>query len=175
MAEVQIIALVASERVEEKIYHLVGKGGETPADPRIAADVAEKLLELRAPAVCDLYEMKPSEQRRRSHHQQIVSKIKNLAADPYPATTKMLKAGRKATTNAVEGFFGNSKRSLDGTHHHISRKHTGLYLAELDHKYNTRKLTDGERTVIGIKGMEGKRLMLRFPKSGEATVLSEGI
>jgi hypothetical protein len=55
MAEVQIIALVASERVEEKIYHLVGKGGETPADPRIAADVAEKLLELRAPAVCGIY------------------------------------------------------------------------------------------------------------------------
>jgi transposase-like protein len=83
--------------------------------------------------------------------------------------------GRKATTNAVEGFFGNSKRSLDGTHHHISRKHTGLYLAELDHKYNTRKVTDGERTVLGIKGIEGKRLMLRTPKNGEATVLSEGV
>jgi len=32
---------------------------------------------------------------------------------------------------------------------------------ELDHKYNTRKMTDGERTVAGIKGMEGKRLMLK--------------
>jgi len=85
------------------------------------------------------------------------------------------KTGRLATTNTVEGFFGNSKRSIDGTHHHISRKHTGLYFAELDHKYNTRKLTDGERTVIGIKGMEGKRLMLRTPKSGNATVLSEGV
>lgn len=41
-------------------YVLVGKGGETPADPRSAALVAHKLLELRAPAVCDLYEMKPS-------------------------------------------------------------------------------------------------------------------
>jgi hypothetical protein len=83
--------------------------------------------------------------------------------------------GRLATTNAVEGFFGNSKRSIAGTHHSISRKHTGLYLAELDHKYNTRKLTDGERTVLGIKQMEGKRLMLRTPKSGNATVLSEGV
>jgi hypothetical protein len=85
------------------------------------------------------------------------------------------KTGRLATTNTVEGFFGNSKRSLDGTHHHISRKHTDLYLAELDHKYNTRKVTDGERTVLGIKGMEGKRLMLRTPKNGQATILSEGI
>lgn len=40
-------------------YVLVGKGGETPADPRSAALVAHKLLELRASAVCDLYEMKP--------------------------------------------------------------------------------------------------------------------
>lgn len=80
--------------------------------------------------------------------------------------------GRLASTNAVEGFFGNSKRSIDGTHHHISRKHTGLYFAELDHKYNTRDVTDGERTVLGIKGMEGKRLMLRTPKNGGAATMS---
>lgn len=45
-------------------YVLVGKGGETPADPRSAALVAHKLLELRASAVCDLYEMKSFER----HH-----------------------------------------------------------------------------------------------------------
>lgn len=37
-------------------YVLVGVGGETPADPRSAGLVAERLLELRAPAVCDLFE-----------------------------------------------------------------------------------------------------------------------
>ena len=74
-------------------------------------------------------------------------------------------SARLATTNTVEGFFGNAKRSIDGTHHHISRRHTNLYLAELDHKYNTRKMPDGERTVIAIQRMEGKRLMLRPPKT----------
>lgn len=74
-------------------------------------------------------------------------------------------AGRLVTTNAVEGFFGNSKRSIDGTHHHISRKHTDFYFAELDYKYNTRKFTDGERTNGAIQKIEGKRLMLRKPKS----------
>ena len=74
---------------------------------------------------------------------------------------------RMATTNTVEGFFGNSKRAIDGTHHHISRKHTHLYFAELDHKYNTRKVSDGARTVEGIQKMEGKRLMLRKPKGQE--------
>lgn len=60
---------------------------------------------------------------------------------------------------------GNAKRSIDGTHHRISRRHTGLYLAELDHKYNTRKLSDGQRTVVGIRKMEGKRLTLHRPKA----------
>jgi Helicase HerA, central domain len=41
-------------------YVLVGKGGETPADPRSSALVSQKLLELRASAVCDLYELKPA-------------------------------------------------------------------------------------------------------------------
>lgn len=45
-------------------FVLVGKGGDTPADPRSAALVAHKLLELRASAVCDLYEMKESERHR---------------------------------------------------------------------------------------------------------------
>lgn len=40
-------------------YVLVGEHGETPADIRSAALVAEKLLELRASAVCDLYALKP--------------------------------------------------------------------------------------------------------------------
>lgn len=77
-------------------------------------------------------------------------------------------SGRLATTNTAEGFFGNSKRSLDGTHHHVSGKHLPLYLAELDYKYNTREETDGARTTIGIAKIVGKRLMLRRPKSSLA-------
>jgi transposase-like protein len=72
-------------------------------------------------------------------------------------------SGRLASTNTAEGFFGNSKRSLDGTHHHVSAKHLPLYLAELDYKYNTREETDGARTVRGIPKIVGKRLMLRRP------------
>ncbi len=70
-------------------------------------------------------------------------------------------SGNLVTTNTVEGFFGNSKRSIDGTHHHISRQHTNLYFAELDYKYNTREETDGERTVRAIQKVEGKRVMYK--------------
>ncbi len=48
--------------LREKLdFVLVGKGGETPADVRSAALVAQTLLKLRACAIVDLYEMKPSE------------------------------------------------------------------------------------------------------------------
>lgn len=49
----------------------------------------------------------------------------------------------------------------------MSGKHLGLYFAEIDYKYNTRKDTDGARTVAGIVRVGGKRLMLRKPKKGE--------
>ena len=35
----------------------------------------------------------------------------------------------------------------------------------LDFKYNTRKVTDGERTVDAIRLIGGKRLMLKTPKA----------
>ncbi len=72
--------------------------------------------------------------------------------------------GRHATTNAVEGFFGNTKRSLDGTHHRVSPKHLPLYMNEIDHKFNERNVSDGARTVRGIAKVEGKRLTLRPTK-----------
>lgn len=45
-------------------FILVGKGGETPADPRSAALLAEKLLELNASAICDIYELKALDRHR---------------------------------------------------------------------------------------------------------------
>lgn len=74
-------------------------------------------------------------------------------------------SGRVVTTNAAEGYFGNSKRSLDGTHHHVGKAHLPLYIAELDYKYNTRKVSDGARTMEGIGRIEGKRLTLRPMKT----------
>lgn len=42
-------------------FVLVGKGGDTPADPRSAALLAQRLLEHKASAICDIYEMKSSQ------------------------------------------------------------------------------------------------------------------
>lgn len=41
-------------------------------------------------------------------------------------------------TNTIEGFWSQFKRSVDGTHHHISRRHLPKYLAEFSYRYNHR-------------------------------------
>lgn len=63
--------------------------------------------------------------------------------------------------NTAEGYFSQLKRSIDGTHHQVSREHLHRYVAEFDFRYNTRRLEDGERTVRAIRQAEGKRLRYR--------------
>jgi transposase-like protein len=63
-----------------------------------------------------------------------------------------------ATTNQAENFFSQLKRSLDGTHHHVSRQHLDRYLAEFDFRYTTRKMTDTERMVKLMDKVAGRRL-----------------
>lgn len=87
----------------------------------------------------------------------------NHSADEYAYYD--YRSRRAVSTNTVEGFFGNSKRSIDGTHHQVSRQHLHLYAAELDFKYNTRKATDGAHTSQAIGRIEGKRLIYRAKAS----------
>lgn len=68
------------------------------------------------------------------------------------------------TTNAIENFFGVFKRSIKGTYVFCSEQHLQRYLAEFAFRYNNRSglgVTDGERTAIALKGIEGKRLTYR--------------
>jgi transposase-like protein len=62
------------------------------------------------------------------------------------------------STNQAEGFFSQLKRSLDGTHHHVSREHLHRYLAEFDYRFGTRKMSDGERMADLMQRVAGKRL-----------------
>lgn len=69
--------------------------------------------------------------------------------------------GITVTTNTVEGVFSILKRGVYGVYHHWSKEHLHRYLAEFDFRYNSRKLTDRDRAVLALKGIEGKRLMYR--------------
>jgi transposase-like protein len=68
------------------------------------------------------------------------------------------------TTNAVENFFGNFKRSMKGTYRFCGEQHLQRYLNEFQFRFNRRTklgFTDGERTAAALKGIEGKRLTYR--------------
>ncbi len=65
------------------------------------------------------------------------------------------------TTAGVESFFSLLKRGVVGTFHHVSAQHLPLYLAEFEHRHNCRKMTDGERTDVGLQMAQGKRLIYR--------------
>jgi ISXO2-like transposase domain len=69
-----------------------------------------------------------------------------------------------ATTKAAENFFGNFKRSMKGTYRFCGEQHLQRYLNAFQFRHNHRaKLgySDGERTAVALKGIEGKRLTYR--------------
>jgi transposase-like protein len=66
-----------------------------------------------------------------------------------------------ASTNQAEAFFAQLKRSLDGTHHHVSREHLPRYLSEFDFRFSTCKQTDTERTITLLGQVAGRRLTYR--------------
>jgi transposase-like protein len=61
-------------------------------------------------------------------------------------------------TNTIEGYFSILKRGIVGVYQHVGKQHLDRYLAEFDFRYNARKITDGERAILALKGIEGKRL-----------------
>ena len=41
-------------------------------------------------------------------------------------------------TNSIEGFWSLLKRSINGTHVHVSRNHLAKYLVEFEFRWNLR-------------------------------------
>lgn len=65
---------------------------------------------------------------------------------------------KRIHSNTVESSFSLLKRGVYGVFHHISGKHLPKYVAEFDHRWNTRHDSDTARTQAGIKKVRGKRL-----------------
>lgn len=64
-------------------------------------------------------------------------------------------------TNFAESYHSLLKRGLIGNFHHVSQRHLPRYLAEFDMRWNTRKISDGERTERVIRATAGRRLIYR--------------
>ena len=75
--------------------------------------------------------------------------------------SRKLADGTSAGINSCESFFSLLKRGVYGAWHHVSREHLPKYANEFAFRWNTRALTDGERTEAAIGLTVGKRLTYR--------------
>lgn len=80
------------------------------------------------------------------------------------SANEYVRLGGFAHVNTAEARFSLMKRAVFGTHHSVSEAHLSRYLNEWDFKWNTRKISDGERTTAALQGIEGKRLTYRIPR-----------
>ncbi len=72
-----------------------------------------------------------------------------------------------AGTNLAEGYFSQLKRSVDGTHHHVSRAHLNRYLAQFDWLYTHCRATDSARMRLLLGSVEGRRLSYKPLAAGQ--------
>lgn len=68
-------------------------------------------------------------------------------------------------TNKAESYFSQLKRSLDGTHHHVSPKHLQRYLNEFDFRYSSHDMTDAQRMQRLMSRTMGKRITYKELKA----------
>jgi hypothetical protein len=65
------------------------------------------------------------------------------------------------STNTIESFFSILKRGINGAYDHVGKQQLHRYLSEFDFRYNSRNATDGDRSLLAIRKVTGKRLKYR--------------
>lgn len=63
-----------------------------------------------------------------------------------------------ASTNLLEGFFSQLKRSINGTHHFVTVRHLQRYLSQFDFMYTNHHDTDSGRMRLLLSQVTGRRL-----------------
>lgn len=159
-------------------YILAGKGGDTPAEPKSAAMLAKKLLELNVSAIIDLYELHPQDRKKfvRLFLEAMVNAPKELW---HPclvvideAHTFVPEKGESEAANAVIGLASLGRKRGFGAilaTQRISKLHKDA-AAECNNKLIGRTSLDIDRKRAGEElGFTSKEdvLSLRTLKPGE--------
>ncbi len=121
---------------------------------RVVADVTGKSL---LPAIEEMMDTK------RTHlHTDGGAGYKHIAGQFAAHETVDHSVGEYArgnvSTNLNEGFHAQLKRSIDGTHHHVSVVHLQRYLDQFAWLYTHCKATDSDRMRTLLTNVEGRRL-----------------
>jgi hypothetical protein len=144
------------------------KGGQGPARKRAIMALVERGGDVRTfhVAVADLKTVDRIMRRniaKESHIHTDESNLYNLAKDRFAghetvkhSTLEYVRGN--VHTNSAEGYFSIFRRGMRGIYQHCADKHLHRYLSEFDFRYNSRKITDGERAFKAIRGAAGKRL-----------------
>ena len=121
---------------------------------KVVADVTGASL---LPAIEEVAEAKRTHLHTDSAqaYQQIAG---NFAAHEFVNHTAGEYVRGNVSTNLAEGYFSQLKRSIDGTHHHVSTEHLHRYLAQMDFMYSNCRATDSVRMRAVIGNVEGRRL-----------------
>jgi transposase-like protein len=147
---------VADKAAVFSVLQRDGRVKSTHMDRVLGKNLREAIIELCEPdahIITDDARLYNSLEKQRKHS------TVNHSADEYVRWED----GVCITTNAVEGFFANLKRGVNGTFHHVSKTHLHRYLSEFDFRWNARKMSDSDRREAAIKGVQGKRLYYRDP------------
>src|SRR3990167_5483496 len=163
---------------EKYDYILAGKGGNTPAEPRSAALLAKRLLELQVSAIIDLYELHPQERKHfvRLFLEALVNAPKELWHPVLvvidEAHTFVPEKGESEAANAVIGLASLGRKRGFGAilaTQRISKLHKDA-AAECNNKLIGRTGLDIDRKRAGEElGFTGKDefISLRSLKTGE--------
>jgi transposase-like protein len=141
---------------KEKIFALVERGGDVRSYHVESVNMKTLLPILRAQVAQDTAIMSDDFGAYRHLHKEF------LSHDVVSHTSGEYVRGRVHTQN-IENYFSLVKRALVGTFHHVSAKHLRRYIGEFDFRYNNRRVSDEQRTLVALMGIEGKRLMYREP------------
>ncbi|MEO6502156.1 MAG: IS1595 family transposase [Jatrophihabitantaceae bacterium] len=121
---------------------------------KVVADVTAKSL---LPAIREVMDPKRTHLHTDSAraYQQIAGEF---AAHEYVNHSAGEYTRGNVSTNLNEGYFSQLKRSLDGTHHHVSVEHLQRYMNQFDFLYTHCKMTDSDRMRVLVGNVEGRRL-----------------
>jgi transposase-like protein len=150
------------------------KGRAGPAGKRAVIALVERGGEVRSfhPAIADGMSVNAIVRKNIARETRLLSDeskyYTNVGKEFYAHETVKHSVGEYVRgdvhTNTIEGFFSIFKRGMRGVYQHCAEKHLHRYLAEFDFRYNTRKLTDMERSILAVRGGEGKRLTYHQPR-----------
>lgn len=145
------------------VMALVERGGSMRAKAigRVTKDNLREALHETVDSESDLHTDGYPIYRRLSHHFRSHESVDH---------TKGEYSRGNVHCNSAEAFFALLKRGVHGTFHHVGKNHLGRYCEEFSFRWNSREMTDADRTEAALKAAPGKRLTYRSPVAN-ATML----